>query len=103
MSLKEKFAKKMLKEELDFLPLKESLELYETGVRVETRFSWVVRTEELEDNGEDMTTAEILAEIEEVYGLDNDYALTIGDRYDEFDEFTLELCPAPTYIDLIAE
>jgi len=99
--MKQKLAQKMLDEKLDFLPLKESIELYDSGVKLETRFSWVVRTEELENNGYDMTTEELLESIEELYGLDNDYALTIGDRYDEFDEFTLELCPAPTYIDLI--
>lgn len=101
MNLKEKFAQKMLEEKLDFLPLKESLELYDSGVKLKTMFSWVMRSEELENNGFDMSTEELLNACEELYGLDNDYTLKIGDRYDEFDEFTLELCPVPTYIDLI--
>lgn len=100
MSLKKKFAQKMLDEKLDFLPLKESIELKESGITLETKFNWIVRSEELEDNGQDMTIEEILKEVEEIYGLENDYALTVGDS-EKFDEFTLELCPAPTYIDLI--
>lgn len=99
--MKEKFAQKMLNEKLDFLPLKESLQLYNSGVKLETKFWWVCRSEELENNGLDMNLEEILNAVEELYGLNNDYALTIGDRYDKFDEFTLELCPAVTYIDLI--
>ena len=30
-----------------------------------------------------------------------DYAFAIGDDYDHFDEFTLGVCPAPTYMELI--
>ena len=101
MELKEKFAQKMLDEKLDFLPLKESLELYSSGVKLETRFWWVCRNEELEDNGEYMTKEEVLIALEEIYGDGNDYALTIGNRYEQFDEFTLELASAPTYINLI--
>ena len=101
MTLKEKFAQKMVEEKLDFLPLKESIELFNSGVTLETRFWWVCGSEELEDNGEYMTKEEILIALEEIYGEDNDYALTIGDRYEQFDEFTLDLAPAPTYIDLI--
>ena len=99
--LKQKFAQKMLDENLDFLPLEESLQLLESGTNLETRFSWVCRTEELEDNGDDMTTKEILDSLEDLYGEPDDYHLTIGKPYDEYDEFTLELAPAPTYIDLI--
>lgn len=100
MDLKEKFAQKMLEEKLDFLPLKESMELADS-YNVETKFSWVARSEELEDNGSSMTMEEIIKEIETTYGLDCEYALTIGKTYDEFEEFTIPLCPAPTYIDLI--
>ena len=74
--------------------------LNESGISLETRFNWVVRSEELKDNGEDMAIEEILKEVEELYGLENDYALTVGDS-EKFDEFTLIVCPAPTYIDLI--
>lgn len=101
MTLKEKFAQKMLEEKLDFLPLKESIELLDSGVKLETNFWWVCRNEELDDNGAYMTKEEVLIALEELYGNGNDYALTIGDRYTQFDEFTLELAPAPTYIDLI--
>ena len=48
-----------------------------------------------------MTTKEVLSSLEEIYGEPDDYHLTIGKPYDEFDEFTLDLAPAPTYIDLI--
>lgn len=100
MSLKEKFAQKMLDEKLDFLPLKESLELFDSGVEVKTTFSWVMHIEEIPDH-EDMTSEELFEAYDEIYGLDNDYYLKVGNRDEEFDEFTLELCPAPTYIDLI--
>lgn len=91
----------MLGKKSNFLPLKEALELYESGVKLETRFWWVCRSEELEDNGDNMSVIEILDSLEEIYGEFNDYYLTIGNRHNQFDEFTLELCPAPTYIDLI--
>jgi hypothetical protein len=101
MDLKQKFAQKMLEEKLDFLPLKESVELYNSGIKLETRFWWVCRSEELDNNGDDMTIVEILDSLEELYGEPDDYHLTIGKEYEEFDEFTLNLCPAVTYIDLI--
>ena len=101
--LKQKFAQKMLDEKLDFLPLKESLELSRAGVDLETRFWWVCRTEELEENGDEMSTEEVLSSLEEIYGEPSDYFLTIGKIHDEFDEFTLDLAPAPTYIDLIKQ
>lgn len=101
MNLKAKFAQKMLDEKLDFLPLIESIQLLESGVTLETKFHWVMRTEELGDDYDEMTSPQLLEACDEIYGLDNDYALRIGKSYDEFDEFTLELCPAPTYIDLI--
>lgn len=101
MELKEKFAQKMLDEKLDFLPLNESLQLFDSGVELKTRFWWVCRNEELEDNGNDMTTEEIFSSLKEIYGDIDDYHLTVGKSYDEFDEFTLGLAPAPTYIDLI--
>jgi hypothetical protein len=99
MTLKQKFAQKMLDDKLDFLPLKESLELHDSGEVVETKFMWVSNVEEVPEHDE-LTTEEILSELEEVYGVLNDYYVTIGDE-EKFDEFTLELCPAPTYIDLI--
>lgn len=101
MDLKEKFAQKMLEEKLDFLPLNESIELHEAGTILKTKFSWVINSEELEDNGDGKTTSELLKEYDEIYGLENDWELRVGKSDDEFDEFTLELCPAPTYIDLI--
>ena len=36
-NLKEKYAQKMLEGKLDFLPLKEALELYNLGIKLETR------------------------------------------------------------------
>lgn len=99
MTLKQKFAQKMLDGKLDFLPLKESLELHDSGEVVETKFMWVMNVEEIPEHDE-LTTEELFKEFIEIYDLSDDYALTIG-RDDEFDEFTLELCPAPTYIDLI--
>jgi len=103
MEIKEKYAEKMLEEKLDFLPLKEALELYESGAKLETRFWWVINREELgtdEKEVDEMSTEELLESYEEVFG-DDDYGLKIGDRHEQFDEFTFELCPAPTYIDLI--
>ena len=91
----------MIEEKLDFLPLKESLELKYSGLELKTRFSWVARSEELENNGDNMSVLEILDSLEEIYGEPDDYHLTIGDSYDHFDEFTLELCPAYTIGDLL--
>lgn len=99
--MKEKFAQKMIEEKLDFLPLKESLELYNSGEVYESTFWWVARSEELENNGFDMSVEEIIKECFELYGDNSDYGIKIGDRHNQFDEFTLELFPAPTYIDLI--
>lgn len=101
MDLKEKLAQKMLEEKLDFLPLVESIGLYEAGFHIKTKFSWVVNSEELEDNGEGKEITEVLEEYDEIYGLENTWNLKVGKPDDEFDEFTLSLCPAPTYIDLI--
>lgn len=101
MTLKEKFAQKMLDEKLDFLPLLESIELYESGVAYESRFHWVMNSEELENNGYKRTPAQLLEEYDEIYGLGNTSELKIGKSEGEFDEFTLVVCPAPTYIDLI--
>lgn len=98
MTTKEKFAQKMLDKKLDFLPLRYSLELQESGVEVKTKFMWVICVEEFPDHDE-LTTEELLERYYESYG-DDDCHLTIGE-YDKFDEFTLELCPAPTYIDLL--
>ena len=98
MDLKQKFAEKLLEWKLDFLPLEESLQLVEAGIRLETTFSYVANIEEIAD-AEDMTPRQVVEEIKEIFG--NSYGLEIGNRYDHFDEFTLEICPAPTYIDLI--
>jgi len=99
--MKEKFAQMTLEQKLDFLPLKESLELLNSGIKLKTRFSWVVMTEELGDNPESMSIEEILEAHAEMYGEEDQNYLRVGKAYDEFDEFTLELCPAPTYTDLI--
>jgi hypothetical protein len=98
--MRKKFAKKMLEENLDFLPLEESIALFDSGVELNTRFWWVCRNEELDNNGEDMNTEEIISSLEEIYGELDDYYITIGKQYDEFDEFTLPLAPAPTLADL---
>lgn len=99
--LKEQFLQKMIAEKLDFLPIEESIELHDSGLELKTRFSWVVRTEELEDNGYGMTTEELFSNLQELYGEPDDYHLTIGNAYDHFDEFTLEICPAYTIGDLL--
>lgn len=101
MKLREELAQKMMDEKLDFLPLEDSLRLLEEGCKLNTMFSWVVCTEELEDCGYDMTPTEIIKEHADIYGENDRNYLKVGKSYDEFDEFTLELCPAPTYIDLI--
>jgi len=100
-NLKFRFAQKMLNEKLDFLPLKESIELYDSCENLETAFWWVMHSEELTDNGDGLTTEELFAEYDEIYGIENKDYLKVGKEDDEFDEFTLALCPAPTYIDLI--
>lgn len=100
--LKQKFAQKMLDEELDFLPLEESLQLVESDINLETHFSWVINVEELGTDYKEpyeMTTEELIENYREVFG-DSDYGLRVGNS-EEFDEFTLKLAPAPTYIDLI--
>jgi hypothetical protein len=100
--LKQKFAQKMLDERLDFLPLEESLQLVECDINLETNFSWVINIEELGTDEKDpyeMTTQELLENYREVFG-DSNYGLRVGNS-GQFDEFTLELAPAPTYIDLI--
>jgi len=99
--MKEKLAQKMLEEKLDFLPLKDSLALHNSEPEVQTRFWWVAMTEEIGDEAINMSSEEIIAEVHEIYGEDNDYALTIGCRHSHFQEFTRAICPAPTYIDLI--
>lgn len=100
--LKQKFAQKMLDEKLDFLPLEESLQLVESDINLETNFFWVINVEELGTDDKklyEMTTEELLENYREVFG-DRDCGLRVGNS-EEFDEFTLELAPAPTYIDLI--
>lgn len=91
----------MLEKGLDFLPFKESLELFDSGANVDTQFWWVMCNEELTDNGDGLTTEELLAEYDEIYGLDNNCYFRVGREDEEFNEFTLNLCPAPTIGDLI--
>lgn len=100
--LKQKFAQKMLDEKLSFLPLEESLQLVDCDINLDTTFYWVINIEELgtdEKESDEMTTKEILESYEEVFG-DSNWGLRVGNM-DEFNEFTLVLAPAPTYIDLI--
>tara|TARA_R110000782_G_scaffold260726_2_gene352055 strand:- start:1332 stop:1649 length:318 start_codon:yes stop_codon:yes gene_type:complete len=97
----EKLKQKMLNEKLDFLPLKESLELFDSGIELNTMFWWVMHNEELEDNGFDKTAEELFAEYEELFGMNNRDYLRIGRQGEEFDEFTLDLCPAITLGDLL--
>ena len=99
--MKEKLAQKMLEEKLDFLPLQDSFKLKESGVHLETRFGWVLNIEEMPEGISEKPLDEILEIVKDLYGDYYDNYLTIGDSYSAFDEFTLELCPAPTYIDLI--
>jgi hypothetical protein len=96
MDLKQKFAQKMLDEKLDFLPLEESLQLKEAGVQLKTKFSWVCNIEEIGDEFE--TSREFADAAIDFYGEDE---IEIGNGYDHYEEFTYEICPAPTYIDLI--
>jgi hypothetical protein len=96
MNLKEKFAQKMLDDKLDFLPLDESLQLIEAGIKLETKFSWVCSIEEIGDEFESQReTADAAIEF---YG---ENGVEVGDGYDHHEEFTYDICPAPTYIDLI--
>lgn len=101
MNIKEQFAQMMLDKKLAFLPLKESLELLNSGVELKTHFWWVMNNEELTDNGQYMTKEEALAEFDEIYSLNGNYGLRVGRKDDEFDEFTFDICPAPTYIELL--
>lgn len=96
MELKEKFAQKMLDEKLDFLPLEESLQLKEAGIEVKTKFSWVCSIEEIGDEFE--TSREFAEAAIDFYGEDE---IEVGNGYDHHAEFTYDICPAPTYIDLI--
>lgn len=91
--MKEKLKQKMLDEKLDFLPLKESLELYNLiGDSVETRFWWVANIEEVEDAWSLMIDDLLIALDEEP---------EIGEKGYKYDEFTFDLAPAYTYIDLL--
>lgn len=97
MDLKQKFAQKMLDEKLDFLPLEESLQLVEAGVELKTKFSWVCSFEEIGDEFE--TPREFAEAAIDLYG--EYYGVEIGNGYNHHEEFTYDICPAPTYIDLI--
>lgn len=90
----------MLEKRLDFLPLEESISLSYYPIKIDTKFNWIVNSEELDDNGYDMPFADIIEAHHELYGENDKDYLTIGDS-DKFSEFTLVLCPAPTYMDLI--
>jgi hypothetical protein len=96
MDLKQKFAQKMLDEKLDFLPLEESLQLKEAGIKVKTKFSWVCSVEEIDDDYE--TPREVVEAAIDFYG---ERGIEIGNGYNHHEEFTYDICPAPTYIDLI--
>jgi len=99
--LKEKFAKMMLDEKLDFLPLKESYELYLSPEKIEkTRFSWIYNNEELGDIclNNWSSLVEVKDEMINVFWRED---FVIWNGRDEFEEFTVDVCPAPTYIDLI--
>lgn len=96
--MKKELAQMMFDKKLDFLPIEESLRLFEAGELVETTYWWVANIEELGGGEDEMTVREIYMELEEIMG---DFGYSIGDPEDHFDEFTYRLCPAPTYIDLI--
>lgn len=99
--MKDLMAGKVLAEKLNHLPLGDSIMLMESGVDVETESFWVIHSEELEDNGWGMTPAQLIEAHADLYGeYDKDY-LKVGNGYDDFDEFTLKICPAPTYMELI--
>jgi len=103
MNLKENFAKKMLEEKLDFLPLKESLELYNSWIKLETKFYWIYDSEELSGDDWDLefrwdNLDEIKQEMMKVFW---EETFVVWNKYNEFAEFTAEICPAPTYMDLI--
>ncbi len=106
MDLKEKFAQKMLEEKLDFLPLEESLELFNAGIELETTFSYGAFTEEVED-GYDCELDFLFSELDEVYGIYDSEGKFKIDNYtlkfltNEDESFERIICPAPTYIDLI--
>jgi hypothetical protein len=99
--LREMFAKKMLDEKLDFLWFEDSYKLFLSDEKVEnTKFSWVYNSEELWDiclrywN----TLDEVKKEMIEVHWYEE---FVVWNWYDEFKEFTVKVCPAVTYTDLI--
>src|SRR5690554_1088987 len=102
MDLREQCLQKMLDEGLDFLPLRESRKLMESGIRLETEFSWVMNVEEI-SNYYELDFEELMEAHAEVFGEDDMDYLKIGNTYDAFNEFTHELCPAPTVTDLLGK
>lgn len=92
----------MLDEKLDFLPLDESYNLFNSNERIEgTRFSWVYNNEELWECDlyyQWVTLDDVKKEMLEVFWKED---FIIWKWEDEFAEFTTEVYPAPTYIDLI--
>lgn len=106
-TLREKFAKKMLDGKLDHLPFNDSMELFKSDEKIENSREWYVINKENFADQEDYDIDEVdyyLNEIIKEFGSieqAEDYALDIGDDYDHFDEFTLGVCPAPTYMELI--
>lgn len=109
MELRKKFAEKCLNENLNHLPFKESLELNNSNekfVKGETREWYCINREMYDDNDEYILSDEefylqkLLEEFSDYETALNDGAIEIGNEYDHFDEFTLGICPAPTYIEL---
>jgi hypothetical protein len=99
--MKKELAQKMLDGKLNFLPLEDSIQLMESGHDIDTEFYWVIHSEELEDNGYGMSPAELIDAHADIYGENDKDYLTVGNPHDTFDEFTLKICPAPTYMELI--
>lgn len=99
MTLKEKFAEKMLTEKLDFLPFNESYELFKSDEKVTSKLYWIYNGEELEKNLDNWNTLdEVIEDMREVFWKEE---FVIWTWYNDFQEFTVKVCPAPTYIDLI--
>lgn len=103
MSLRKKFAEKMLNEKLDFLPLKESYELFKSDEKVEqTTMYWMYNDEEIyfeedEDYYDMKKVKKAMKEIEMTP--DGMFFIWNFDSADE--DYNVEFCPCPTYIDLI--
>jgi len=100
---KQQLAEKMLKEKRNYPTLEEAFELFKYDEKMTAVESYVYNSEEIETYQFDWTKEcldTIKKEIEEMYWENSEY-ITIWDGYDEFDEFTGELFPAPNYMELI--